>query len=115
MGAMVRFDHVQPLEICFSIPDLDLAKFNDGLLLCLLRSSPPGICFSQIIYAMSDFSITVVDIVSGRTEVLPLDPNTLIQEVMSVLLSLALLFFLNAHFRKLRLRRERIVVFCLHS
>ena len=31
---------------------------------------------------MSDFSITVVDVVSGRTEVLPLDPNTSIQDVI---------------------------------
>ena len=31
---------------------------------------------------MSDFSITVVNIASGATEVLPLDPNTSIQEVI---------------------------------
>ena len=31
---------------------------------------------------MSDFSITVVDVVSGRTEVLPFDPNTSMQEVI---------------------------------
>ena len=31
---------------------------------------------------MSDYSITVCDVRSGRTEVLPLDPNTSIQDVI---------------------------------
>lgn len=41
-----------------------------------------GISFFLESFSMSDFSIIVLNVASGATEVLPLDPNTSIQEVI---------------------------------